>query len=168
MKQKAKGNNNAKSSTARIFSRIRRAANETERDSTAMTTVFWWLCLWSIYVGTAALEPVLLDQAEHMPGSVLLFILAIMAVMFVLELSQGWEGVLLMNCLISIPIVPGLFIWNVLYMVISTNSWTLKARLGFLGVQAMAVVLTGLHFLFTKKNGKTCLRRTCESRAHIL
>jgi hypothetical protein len=61
---------------------------------------------------------------------------------------------MLMNCVISIPVVPVLLMVNVVRMSLGVEAWSLKQKAAFIGPQVLALALTFLHYRFTRKRWK--------------
>jgi len=131
-----------------------RAANSFDRESTTLIASWWWLILWTAYLGVAVLEPYMTTAADKVTGTTLYLVLAVMVVSFVYEAWEGWLGTMLMNCVISIPVVPVLLIVNIVRMFFGVETWSLKQKAMFIGPQVLALALTYLHYLFTKKRWK--------------
>ena len=128
-----------------------RAANRFDRESTTLIASWWWLILWTAYMGGAVLEPYMPNAAHKVTGTTLFLILAVMVVSFVYGAWEGWLGTMLMNCVISIPVVPVLLMVNIVRMFFGVETWSLKQKAMFIGPQVLALVLTFLHYQFTKK-----------------
>jgi 3-hydroxybutyryl-CoA dehydratase len=128
-----------------------RAAN---RESTTLIASWWWLVLWTAYLGGAVLEPFMTTAADQLTGTMLYLLLAVMMVSFVYEAWEDWLGTMLMNCVISIPVVPVLLMVNIVRMFLGVEAWSLKQKAMFIGPQVLALALTFLHYLFTKKRWK--------------
>lgn len=131
-----------------------RAANRFDRESTTLMASLWWLILWTAYLGGAILEPYMTTAADQVTGTMLYLVLAVMIVSFVYEAWEDWLGTMLMNCVISIPVVPVLLIVNIVRMFFGAEAWNLKQKAMFIGPQVLALALTYLHYLFTKKRWK--------------
>ena len=127
------------------------AVNRFDRASTTLIGSWWWLLLWTAYIGAAILEPYMADVKDYWPGAPLFLVLIVMVITFLYEAMERWLGTLMMNCLISLPVVPVLFVVNVVRMIMGTEEWSTIQKVGFLGVQALALVLTWLHVLYTRK-----------------
>ena len=92
--------------------------------------------------------------ADRITGAILYLTLAVMVASFVYEASEGWLGTMLMNCVISIPVVPVLLMVNVGRMSLGVEAWSLKQKAMFIGSQVLALALTFLHYRFAKKRWK--------------
>lgn len=130
------------------------AANRFDRESTNLLASWWWLILWTAYLGGAVLEPYMTTAADEVTGTTLYLVLAVMVVSFVYEAWEGWLGTMLMNCVISIPVVPVLLIVNIVRMFSGAEAWSLKQKAMFIGPQILALALTYIHYLFTKRRWK--------------
>jgi hypothetical protein len=130
------------------------AANRFERESITLIASGWWLILWTAYIGGAVLEPYMSNAAHQVAGTTLYLVLAVMVVSFVYEAWEGWLGTMLMNCVISIPVVPVLLMVNIVRMFFGVETWSLKQKAMFIGPQVLALALTFLHFQFAKKRWK--------------
>ena len=144
-----------KDSRARKLKRVLlRAVNRFHRESTTLMASWWWLILWTAYLGGAVLEPYITTAADQVTGITLYLVIAVMVVSFVYEAWEGWLGTMLMNCVNSIPVVPVLLIVNIVRMFFDVEAWSLKQKAMFIGPQVLALALTYLHYLFTKKRWK--------------
>jgi hypothetical protein len=130
------------------------AANRLNRASTTLIASWWWLILWTAYIGGAVLEPYMPKESYQATGTTLYLILVVMVISFAYEAWEGWLGTMLMNCVISIPVVPVLLMLNLLRLFFGVETWSFKQKAMFIGPQVLALVLTFLHFLFTKKRWK--------------
>jgi hypothetical protein len=129
-------------------------ANRFNRESTTLIASWWWLILWTAYMGVAVLEPYMPKGAHQVTGTTLHLILAVMVVSFAYEAWEGWLGTMLMNCVISIPVVPVLLMVNIVRMLFGVEAWSFKQKAMFIGPQVLALALTFLHYQFTKKRWK--------------
>lgn len=141
--------------------RLLGAANRFDRASTTLIASWWWLLLWTGYIGAAILEPYMAGMKDYLPGAPLFLVLTVMVATFFFEAMDRWLGTLLMNCVISIPVVSVLFVVNAIRMIMGPEEWSVKQKVVFLGAQALALILAWLHLLYTKK------RWRAEPPAHL-
>ena len=130
-----------------------RLAQQMDWESSTLSPTLWWLCLWTGYIGAACLPPVFHEKMDSWPGGALVVVLLVMVVLFLME--RDWLGTMLLNCLISIPVVPLLFVGIVIRALVWDGHWGLGVEASFLGVQALALLLAWLHLVHTKKRFHT-------------
>ena len=139
---------------AMIFHKVKGALQRFDQASTTFISTTWWLLLWSLYLAAGVFLPYF-----YKPRSVWILPLLVvtMVITFMTEREERWRGIMLMNTLVSMVMVPGLLVFSIYRSVTGAfhPAHSFSETFLFLAVQFLALFLGGMHLAYTRKRWQT-------------